>query len=71
MLGLTRANLRHLKGKHPVAAALASIESSWPPFQTTPIPGVEVANAMVKAPRKAAIKGKGKDAALGTMFGAT
>ena len=32
---LTRANLRRLKGKDPVAAALASIVSSLPPSETT------------------------------------
>ena len=69
--GLTRANLRRLKGKDPVGAALASIVSSLPASATTPTPGVEVANAKVKAWRRAARKGKGKDAALGTIFGAT
>ena len=68
---LTRANLRRLKGKDPVAAALASVVSSMPPSETTPTPGIEVANAKVKAWRRAARKGKGKDAPLGTMFGAT
>ena len=43
--GLTRANLRRLEGKDPVAAALASIVSSMPPSETTPIPGLEVAKA--------------------------
>ena len=69
--GLTRANLRRLKGKDPVAATLASIVSSLPASATTPTPGVEVANAKVKAWRRAARKGKGKNAALGTIFGAT
>ena len=69
--GLTRANLRHLKGKNPLAAALASIVSSLPPFETTPTPGVEVAIVKVEAWERAAMNGKGEDAALGTMFGAT
>ena len=69
--GLTRANLRRLEGKDPVAAALASVVSSMPPSETTPNPGIEVANAKVKAWRRAARKGKGKDAPLGTMFAAT
>ena len=68
MRGLTRANLRRLEGKDPVAAALASVVSSLPPSETTRILGVEVANAKVKAWRRAAMKRKGKDAALGTMF---
>ena len=55
----------------PVAAALASIVSSIPPSETKPTLGIEVANAKVKAWRRAARKGKGKDAPLGTMFGAT
>ena len=42
-----------------------------PPSETTRTPGIEVANAKVKAWRRAARKGKGKDAPLGTMFGAT
>ena len=54
-----------------MAAALASIVSSLPPSEATPTPGFEVANAKVKAWRRAARKGKGKDAALETMFGAT
>ena len=69
--GLTRANFRRLEGKDPVAAALASIVSSLPPSGTTPTPGVEVANAKVNAWRRATGKGKGTDAAMGTMFGAT
>ena len=67
---LTRANLRRSESKDPVVAALASFVSSLPPSETTRIPGVEVANAKVKARRRAAMKAKGKDAALGTMFGA-
>ena len=47
--GLTRANLRRLEGKDPVAAALASIVSSMPRSETTPTPGMEVANAKIKA----------------------
>ena len=69
--GLTRANLRRLEVKDPVAAALASVVSSMPPSETSPTPGIEVANAKVKAWRRAARKGKGKEASLGTMFGAT
>ena len=42
-----------------------------PPSETTPTPAIEVANANVKAWRRAARKGKGKDTPLGTMFGAT
>ena len=71
MPGITRANLRRLKGEDPVAAALASIVSSLPLSETTPLPWAEVANAKVKAWRRAAMKGKGKEAALGTMWGAT
>ena len=69
--GLTRANLRSPEGKYHVAAALAYVVSSMPPSETTPNPGIEVANAKVKGWRKAARKGKGKDAPLGTMLGAT
>ena len=54
-----------------MAAALASIVSSMPLSESTPTPGIEVANAKVKAYRRGARKGKGKDAPLGTMFGAT
>ena len=68
--GLTRANLRRLEGKDPVVAALASVVSSMPPSETSPTPGIEVAIAKVKVLRRAARKGKGKEA-LGTMFGAT
>ena len=57
-------NLRPLEGKDPVAAALASIVSSLPPSETTPTPGFQVANAKVKAWRRAASKEKGKDAPL-------
>ena len=69
--GLTRANLRRLEAKDPVAAALASVVSLMPPSETTPTSGIEVANAKVKAWRRTARKGKGKDAPLGTMFKAT
>ena len=65
MPGFTRANLRRLEGKDPVAATLASIVSSLPASKTTPTPGVEVANARVKACRRAARKD------LSKMFGAT
>ena len=68
--GLTRTNLRRLKGKDPAAAALASVVSSMPPSETSPTPGIEVANAKVKAWRRAARKVKGKEAPLGTMFAA-
>ena len=51
-----------------MAAALASLVSSMPLSETSPTPGFEVANAKVKAWRRAARKGKGKEA-LGTMFG--
>ena len=69
--GLTRANLRHLEGKDPAAAALASAVSSMSPSETSPTPGSQVTNAKVKAWRRAARKGKGKEAPLGMMFGAT
>ena len=69
--GLTRASLRRLEGKDPVPAALASIVSSIPPSEATPTPRVAVTNAKVKAWRRAARKGKEKDAPLGTMFEAT
>ena len=69
--GLTQANLGRLESKDPVAAVLASIVSSMPQSETTPTRGIEVANAKVKAWRRAARKGKGKDAPLGTMFRAT
>ena len=69
--GLTRANLRRLEGKDPVAAALASIVSSMPPSETSPTPGIKVANAKVKAWRRAARRGEGRDAPFGTMFRAT
>ena len=54
-----------------MASALVSVVSSMPPSETTPTPGTEAANAKVKAWRRAARKGKGKVAPLGTMFGAT
>ena len=69
--GLARANLRRLEGKDPVAAALASIVYWMPQSETTPTRGIEVANAKVKAWRRAARKGKGKDAPLEMMIGAT
>ena len=53
-----------------MAAALASVMSSMPPSQTSPTPGIEVANAKVKAWQRAARKGKWKDAPSVTMFGA-
>ena len=66
-----RANFRRLEGKDPVAAALPSVLSLMPPSETSPTPGIKVANAKVKASRRAARKGKGREAPLGTMFGAT
>ena len=69
--GLRRANLRRLEGKDPVAADLASVVSSMPASETSPSPGIEVVNAKVKAWRGVARKGKGKEAPLGTIFGAT
>ena len=70
--GLTQANLKHLEGKDPVAAALGSVVSSLPPLQTVPITAFEeMANAEAKAGRKAVRKGKGKEAAMGPMFGTT
>ena len=54
-----------------MAAALASMVSLMPQSETTPTPGIEVANAKVKTRRRAARKGKGKGAPLGTIFGAT
>ena len=69
--GLTRANLGRLKSKDTVAAALASVVSSMPPSETSPTPGIEVANARVQAWRRAARKGKGKEVTLGIILGAT
>ena len=54
-----------------MAADLASVLSSMPPSETSPTPGIEVANAKVKAWGRAARKGKGKEAPLGTIFRAT
>ena len=54
-----------------MAAALASIVSSMPTPETTPTPGIEVANTKFKAWTRVARKGKGKDAPLKKMFGAT
>ena len=68
MPGLTRADLRRLENKDAVGAASASVVPSLPPSETTPIPGVEVANAKVKAWRRAAMKGEGTEAALGPVF---
>ena len=69
--GLTRASLRRLEGKDPVAAASASVVFSMPSSETSPTPGIEVANAKVKAWRRTARRGKGKEAPLGTTSGAT
>ena len=60
VLALTRANLRHLEGGDPVAAALASIMSLMPPSEATPTPGVEVSNAKVKASEKSSNERKGE-----------
>ena len=68
--GSTPANVRPLEGKDPVAAALASVVSSMHPSETSPTPGIEVANAKVKAWRRAARKAKANEAPLGTIFGA-
>ena len=69
--GLTRANLRRLERKDPVAAALAYVVFTIPPSETSPTAGIEVANAKVKAWRRAARKGKGNQAPLRTIFGST
>ena len=73
--GLTQANLQRLKGKDPKAAALASVVSSLPLSKTSPTPELEkkkVANAQVKAWRRASRRGKGKETAMrGPMFGTT
>ena len=73
MPAITQANLKRLEDKGPIARALASVVSSLFLPEITPNPGFEeiskVANAKVKAWRRAARKGKGKDAALGLMFG--
>ena len=74
--GLTQANLQRLEGKDPVAAALASVVSSLPSSEASPTPGFEemakVANTKVKAWRRAARKGKGKETAMmAPMFGTT
>ena len=69
--GFTRATLRRLEGKDPVAAALTFVLSSMPLSETSHTPAIEVTNAKVKAWGRAARKGKGKEAPLGTMFGAT
>ena len=74
--GLPQANLQRLEGKDPLAAALASVVSSLPPSESSPTPNFEemakVANTKVKAWRRAARKGKGKETAMmGPMFGTT
>ena len=75
MPGLTQANLKRLGDKDPVAPALASVVASLPLSETTLVPAfqkmTQVANAKVKAWRRAAKKRKGKEATLGPMFGAT
>ena len=52
-----------------MAAALTSVVSSMPPSEMSPTLGIEVANAKFKAWRRAARKGKGKEAPLETVFG--
>ena len=71
MPGLTQASPKRLEGRNPLVAALASVVFSLPLSETTPIPGIELANAKVKAWRRAARKAKGEDSALGPLFGAT
>ena len=66
--GLTRANLRRLEGKNPLVAAFATVVSSMPPSENSPTPGMQVANVKVTAWRRAARKGKGKEAPLGKIF---
>ena len=71
-----QANLKRLEDNDPVAEALASVVSSLPPSETAPIPGfnemTNVTNAKVKAWRRAARKGEGKEtAAIGPMFATT
>ena len=69
--GLTLADLRRHEGKDPVTAALASILMLMPRSESSPTPGIEVATAEVRAWMRAAGKGKGQDAPLGSMLGAT
>ena len=68
MPGLTQENIQRLEGKDPVAATLASVVSSLPPFESWPTPHFEemakLANTKVKACRRAAGKGKGKETAM-------
>ena len=76
MPGLKQANLQRLEGKGPVAAALASVVSSLPLSESSPTPDFEemanIANTKVKAWRRAARKGNGKETAMmGPMFGTT
>ena len=76
MPGLTQANLERLKGKDPVAAALASVVSSLPQSETPPTLEfkeiAKVANTKVKAWRRAARKGKGNETAMmAPMVGTT
>ena len=72
---LTEANVKRPEDKDSLAATLAAVLSSLPPSETKPIPGLKemtkVANAKVKARRREARKGKGKDAAFRPMFRAT
>ena len=72
--GLTQVNLKRVEDKEPVAPASASVVSSLCLSVTTRIPRFEemakVANVKVKACRRAARKGKGKDVVLGLMLGA-
>ena len=72
--GLKQENLKRLEGKDPLAAALACViaryeTSSLPPSEIAPIPAFEnLANAKVKAWRKAGTARKGKEMAMGLMF---
>ena len=76
MPSLTQANPQRLEDKDPVAAALGSVVSSLPPSEASPTPEFEempkVANTKVKAWRRAARKGKGKETAMvAPRFGTT
>ena len=67
---LTQENLRSLEGRDPMAAVLLSVVPSLPPSETAPIPAFEkVANAKVRAWRKAGRKEK--DTSAAPMFGTT
>ena len=70
----TQENLKRLEGNNPVVAALASVisiseRSSLPPSETGAIPAFDkLANAKVKAWRKAGRTAKGKETTVGLMF---